>query len=162
MLGKKKKLWSKSTKKSNVEIRNILICTKIILLILKRRSSIQLVQQAAFSGTLHSDRQSVRNINSWVVVLSRKSDTFGPPLPVAYSSSSYSHSFFYPFQTQAVNQLITKKKDDLDKFRKTTNAAVGLQPATKYWVNASYYVGTMLDVHLLNLKYNFVWDFPEY
>lgn len=47
-----------------MEIKNISICTKRILLILKRKSSIQLVPQAAFSGTMHSDRQSVRNINS--------------------------------------------------------------------------------------------------
>lgn len=37
-----------------------------------------------------------------------------------------------------------------------------LQPSTKYWVKASDYVGTIMDVHLLNLKYNFAWDFPKF
>lgn len=60
-----------------METKNILIWTTIILFILRKESLIQLLQQAACSGTLHSVHgQSVRNINSWVVVLPRKSDTF--------------------------------------------------------------------------------------
>lgn len=37
--------------------------------------------------------------------------------------SSYSHNFF-PFQIQAVNQLIITKKKDLYKFPKTTNVCL--------------------------------------
>lgn len=48
-----------------METKNILICTKIILFILRKESLIQLLQQAVCSDTLHSVHgQSVRNINS--------------------------------------------------------------------------------------------------